>query len=154
MALHFSPSHENRCNAAAWYPFFAYAVCSLLAQTVLTLRSETFLVVWLVSADPLERCRRMHALAMGNIYITFGFAAIATSQFAIGMWATCSYSVMEPGKGSFSYWKGNSHSRRLPSIAVLVPEILSLDAFHLCGPTEQITLEVVYTGLSLLYGTR
>ena len=147
-----SPSHKNRCNAAAWYYPFAYVVFILLAEVVLALRSRTFLVVRLVSADPLECCRRIHALAMGNIYITFGFAAIATSQFAIGMWVTFYHSALEQGKDSFSYWKGNSHSRRPLSIAILVPEIQSLDAFHLCGPQEQRTPEVLYAGFSLLYG--
>ena len=104
----------------------------------------------------------MHALAMGNIYITFGFVTIATSQFAIGMWATFYFSGMEPGKGShflvlegqLSFTASALSLGNHASIAITVPEILSPDAFHLCGPHEQRTLEVIYTGLSLLYGTR
>ena len=39
---HISCFDENRCEKAAWYGYFAYVVCTLLAQVTLTVRSEAF----------------------------------------------------------------------------------------------------------------
>jgi hypothetical protein len=38
----------NRCNKTAFYPIFAFAVCTLLAQVVLTVRSGSLVVPHLI----------------------------------------------------------------------------------------------------------
>ena len=45
VSLPFSRSRENRCEKTAWYPLFIFAICTLLAQVVLTLRFGAFPVV-------------------------------------------------------------------------------------------------------------
>jgi len=61
-----SYSDTRLCHKTSWYPLFMFAICTLLAQVVLTLR--------------------IYAVTMKNIPIVVGFAIITVSQFAVGMW--------------------------------------------------------------------
>jgi len=54
------------CEKTAWYSIFAFITCTLLAQTVLTLR--------------------IYAVTVKNIPIAVSFAVITASQLVLGMW--------------------------------------------------------------------
>ena len=88
MAPPFSQCRGNRCDRVAWYAFFTFATCTLLAQVVLTLRLGAIFVAQRLCVDILEFCRRIYAVTLRNTPITIGFAIITASQFALGIWAT------------------------------------------------------------------
>ena len=88
MAPPFSQCCGNRCDRVAWYAFFTFATCTLLAQVVLTLRLGAIFVVQRLCVDIWESRRRIYAVTLRNTPITIGFEVITASQFALGIWAT------------------------------------------------------------------
>jgi len=67
LAIDFTPRFDTAvCNKTAFYSIFAFAICTLLAQVVLTVR--------------------MYAVGMKNVYIAVGFGIITASQFALGIY--------------------------------------------------------------------
>lgn len=56
------------CAKTAWYPVFAFVICTFLAQVVLTVRT--------------------YAVTMGKISITIGFAVVTASQFVFGLYSS------------------------------------------------------------------
>jgi len=66
LAYSLNPDFNARaCEKSAWYPIFAFVICTLLAQVVLTVR--------------------IYAVASKNIPVTIAFATITISQLALGI---------------------------------------------------------------------
>lgn len=67
LATSFGPYSSTKfCEKTSWYPLLMFAVCTLLAQVVLTLR--------------------IYAVTMKNIPIVVGFSVITATQFGLGIW--------------------------------------------------------------------
>jgi len=67
LATCYSPYFSQKlCDRTAWYPLFVFAVCTMIAQIVLTLR--------------------IYAVTKKNIPIAIWFAIITASEFVLGAW--------------------------------------------------------------------
>lgn len=70
-----------------WFPTLAFAVCTLLAQVVLTVRSECVVIVQRHSINCRGHYHRIYVVTMKNIPITIGFIIISAAQLVLGIWA-------------------------------------------------------------------
>jgi hypothetical protein len=98
----------------------------------------------------------MFVVTRKSLPITFGFVVITCCQLALGIWAVVSV-IRGGGEASSSIGRIALIRKNTPffcnfiRVVQTLPQI-PLDAYHVCVFVGHKNLEIVYTGISLLYG--
>ena len=147
----------NRCDKTSFVSMFSFVVCTLLAQTVLTLRqvlailSGTHVMPNSSAYSPHTTTTRIHAITAKNIFLTSGFIAISVSQLVLGVYLT-SFMAVHPGRRLRARFLLPLANISYP--AKVLSTGLPYDAFNTCVFTRHRTAEVAYTSISLGYGKK
>ena len=79
-----------------------FVICTLLAQTAITLRFVTPLLLRDSESILRKRCRRIYAVTGKSIRIAIGFATVSASQVGLGIYLIA-LTGKEGGKAGFLY---------------------------------------------------